>query len=464
MHIIRNHALLIIAGTGSGCGKTSITAGLISVLRKKGLSVQPFKVGPDYLDPTWLSLTASRPCINLDTWMSSPEYVTELVNNKMADADIGIIEGAMGLYDGARAISLGGSTAEIARLLNAPVILIANACGSSRSFAATVYGFVNFPDAPHFAGIIANHCGSKHHAEILSEALSSVHLPALCGAIQNNAFPPLPDRHLGLHSASTLTDTSAVIDSLSTACETSLAVDNIVYSAQSEFPVHKTERFFLPDTNHAEKKVRIAYAYDNAFHFYYQDTFDLLSARGAEFIPFSPLHDNTLPDAIDGVYLGGGYPEVYAHELSENSAMLSAIRSFADSGKVVFAECGGLIYCGKSITDLDNNTWNLSGILPIDTKMNSTLQRLGYCTIKLRNDCLLGKKGSLLRGHEFHYSSVVNKTQDISENCFDISYCNGNATISGFVKDNILASYVHLHWGSSPETAAAFISACRSTN
>jgi len=459
----KTYKLFVVAGTGSGCGKTSITCGLIGAFRNRGLTVQPFKVGPDYLDPSWLTAAASRPCVNLDTWMTSPEYVSNMVAGKMADADIGIIEGVMGLYDGAGAASADGSTAEIANLLNAPVFLIVNSHGTSRSFAASVYGFVHFPDAPRIAGIIANHCGSNRHREMLNESLLSVNLPPLIGSIGHDAFPSLPGRHLGLHSASTLTIAPEVVSKIASACETSVDIDTILNNTVSIKFTADINTTLHNQTIPGESPVRIAYAYDRAFHFYYQDTLDLLSENGAELIPFSPLNDTALPDDIDGLYLGGGYPEISAKELSENTLMLKSIKSFADSKKTIFAECGGLMYCGQSVIDIDNKKWSMTGILSFETSMTDKLQRFGYCDIELEKNCIIGNKGTRLRGHEFHYSSITSISGDLIEDAFKITYTNGRTSVCGFSKDNILASYIHLHWGNNPQTAAHFLESIRKT-
>jgi cobyrinic acid a,c-diamide synthase len=456
------YRLLVIAGTGSGTGKTSITSGLIFNLRNRGLRVQPFKVGPDFLDPSWLSVAAGRPCINIDSWMTSKEYVVRTVQQKMDNADIGIIEGVMGLYDGASAESLEGSTAEIARILNAPVILIANAHGASRSFAATVNGFVNFPDAPAFAGIIANHCGSLRHREILSTALSSINLPPLLGAIPRNSLPQLPSRHLGLTTASTEVSSEEKISQIASICEQHLEIEKVIMSGAlfNKIPVNANPE--VTKVKQDFKPIRIAYASDKAFHFYYSDNLDLLTRYGAELVSFSPITDSELPESIDGLYLGGGYPEIYASELSMNASMIKSVQSFAASGKPVYAECGGLIYLSRSIKDLNSCHWPMTGILPCETIMNTSLQTLGYCEVTIREKCIIGNQDMRLRGHEFHYSSIENSAENISENGYDIVYRNGRSKVCGYINKNILASYVHLHWGQTPEAAESFIQSCRS--
>jgi cobyrinic acid a,c-diamide synthase len=367
----------------------------------------------------------------------------------------------MGLYDGANPNGIEGSTAEIANLLHAPVILIANAHGTSRSFAATVYGFVNFPDAPGFTGIIANHCGSERHKEILSTALSGINLPPLLGTIPRNSLSQLPGRHLGLTTASTEVASEEMISQISSICEQNLEIEKILYSVSSfTYNTHETGTK-RSDTRLVGKPVRIAYALDNAFHFYYSDNLDLLTQNGAQLVPFSLISDSELPESIDGLYLGGGYPELFASQLSENNSMIKAVRSFADSNKPIYAECGGLMYLSKSIKDLGAKHWPMAGILPCKTAMNTKLQMLGYCEVKLRKNSIIGNKDMQFRGHEFHYSSIY-ETDETDENCYDISYRKGGSKICGYINKNILASYVHLHWGQTPEAAEFFIQSCRS--
>jgi cobyrinic acid a,c-diamide synthase len=460
----KHYRLIVIAGTGSGCGKTSIATGLIVAFRNRGLTVQPFKVGPDYLDPSWHTLAASRASVNLDTWMSSPEYVINLVERKMADADIGIIEGVMGLYDGASTGSLDGSTAEITRLLNAEVILVVNSHGMSRSFAAVVNGFIHFPDAPEFAGIIANHCGSENHIRLLDESLKTVNIPPLLGAIKRDSFTPLPSRHLGLFSALSTQDATDIIKNLSETCEKAISIDSILAHV---LPVSKDTT--SPDlrknspVSGQSSKVRIGIAQDNAFGFYYNDTFDLLTDAGAELIQFSPVNDRSLPDSLDGLYFGGGYPEAYAKELSLNTGMLDSMPRYSAADNVIFAECGGFMYLGNGIRDTYGHTYEMTGIFNFSTEMNTKLKRLGYCEIVTAKDTILGEEGTPIKGHEFHYSSIIDGSGEHPDNAFEVTYRNGQKSLCGYAKGNILGSYMHIHWGSNDTIVNFFLNRCRST-
>jgi cobyrinic acid a,c-diamide synthase len=457
----KNYRLIVIAATGSGTGKTSVTCGIIAYLRSLNLQVQPFKVGPDFLDPTWLSIASGRPCHNLDSWMTSGEYIIDLVDKAMQDADIGIVEGVMGLYDGASPENITGSTAEISRLLNTPVVLIGDAHGTSRSFAATMHGFVHFPDAPQIMGIIANKAGGQRHKDIITSALASCNLPPLIGTIPRNAFAPLPDRHLGLKTSYSEIDPCKRIQEIAAVCSSSLDMESLVSSLPSFH--FKKKSAWLNDCIQTGNKIRIGYAFDDAFHFYYPDNINILNKLGADLISFSLLNDAAIPENLHGLYLGGGYPEEYAVKLSENQTMLQSVRTFAQSNKPIYAECGGMMYLGRSIKDSEMQRSAMAGILPVDTEMMTRRHTLGYCDAQLLHDCILGKKGYNLKGHEFHYSYIVDEHSiEPFQNCFSVRYRNGKITNCGLTYNNILASYIHLHWGNTPEAAENFLKVCRS--
>lgn len=457
-----NHTyrLMIIAATGSGVGKTSIASGLVFSLRHKGYRVQTFKVGPDFLDPSWLEIASGKPCHSLDSWMTSPDYIVKLVHRRMRNSDIGIIEGVMGLYDGVSPDNNDGSTAAIARLLKAPVLLIANAHGAARSFAASILGFINFPDAPVFNGIIANQTGSQRHIDIIFSALSSLNLPPLLGGIPKNSLPSLPGRHLGLISASTRNDSEEKIEEIAKLCDQNLNVNELI-SSLPLFTLYENSPDATYEMNTSKKAIRIAYAYDEAFHFYYLDNLNIFEQFGAELIAFSPLHDSNLPDDIDGLYIGGGYPEEYADKLSNNQSMLHSIAQFAASKNPIYAECGGLMYLSKSIKDRNSIIWPMVGALPFETEISSRLHTLGYCEVILKDDCIIGKKGSIYKGHEFHYSCITNENLISYDPIFQVMYRNNRKLDGGYVKKNIVASYIHLHWGETPQVAEHFIKSCR---
>ncbi|WP_316346778.1 cobyrinate a,c-diamide synthase, partial [Desulfuromonas acetoxidans] len=373
---------LVIAGSHSGVGKSSLTLALVAALRQRGLTVQTFKVGPDYLDPGHLSRVSGRPCYNLDGWMCGRDYVIRLFAERSADADIAIIEGVMGLYDGSSPTNLDGSTAQIADWLQAPVALVVNSHGMARSLAALVHGYASFEPTITLAGVIANFCGSDSHATLLTEALQAANLPPLLGAVPRNALPALPSRHLGLVSATETSWNAALIQQLAAAAEQHLNLDHLLQQARNAPPLPPIPPA-PPIKVIANGTVRLAIARDAAFQFYYQDLFDALEQRGVQLVFFSPLEDKELPAGCNGLYLGGGYPEEHAEQLSSNHTMLNSIREFCNSDRPVYTECGGLMYLSQGLQE-EEIKWLFVGILPSWTRMRSRRKRLGYMEVTLQ--------------------------------------------------------------------------------
>lgn len=300
----------------------------------------------------------------------------------------------------------------------------------------------------------------KKHIDILSTALSSVNLPPLLGSIPKNSLPSLPGRHLGLISASTRDDSEEKIQQIAKLCDQYLNVNELISSLHT-FTICKKNPDTTCEFNTPEKVIRIAYAYDEAFHFYYLDNLNMLKQFGAELIAFSPLHDNSMPDNIDGLYIGGGYPEEYADKLSNNQSMLNSIAQFAASENPIYAECGGFMYLSKSIKDRNSIIWPMVGALPFETEISSKLHALGYCEVILKDDCIIGRKGSIYKGHEFHYSCITNKNKISYDTIFQHTYRSNRELDCGCIKKRIIASYIHLHWGETPQAAEHFIKSCR---
>jgi cobyrinic acid a,c-diamide synthase len=450
---------VVIAGTESGVGKTSLSVGLTRALVRRGLRVQPFKVGPDFLDPGYLSLAAGRPCYNLDGWITGRQYVTELFARANASADVAVIEGVMGMFDGASPTSSDGSTAEIAAWLDGPVVLAVNAQGVARSLAATVKGFVEFDPRISIAGVIANRIGSDHHRAWLAESLQDANLPPPVGAVPRGAFPELKSRHLGLLSADRKNIPAELIERLADGCERYLDIQAILEAARSAKPLAVTPS----ETPSAARKVRIGIPRDEAFHFYYCDNLEMMERHGAELVSFSPISDPTLPESLDGIYLGGGYPEEHAEALSSNHSMLQSVRRFAASGRPVYAECGGLMYLARELKTGEGKSYPLAGVLPTTTRMLPGLKSLGYVEIAMTEDSLWGPRGAKLRGHEFHYSELAEPFPADSgwqrvysiERRFDRP-----GEREGFQKGNVLASYVHVHFASQPRRIEYFLHNC----
>ena len=458
---------LVIAGTASGAGKTSITLGLARALARRGLRVAPFKVGPDFLDPTYLARAAGRTCYNLDGWMTGRDYVTELFARATAGADFALVEGVMGLFDGASPTTLEGSTGQIAAWLHLPVLLIVSGHGAARSVAATVKGFVEFEPSVRIAGVIANQVGGDSHRRSLAESLAAAGLPPLLGAVPRGAFPTLASRHLGLISADGDVLPDATLAALADACEQNLDIDGILDVARLPSPsaVMSSENAITAEglgSCATQNRIRIGLARDAAFHFYYPDNLQLLAAAGATLVEFSPLADSELPADLAGLYLGGGYPEVHAAQLSANRSMLESVRRFAASGKPIYAECGGMIYLGRSVRSAaDAEPVPLAGLLPIDVLLRDRLKTLGYVQVEPVGDSPFGP--GPVRGHEFHYSEIV--VDDSRAAGWNPAWSvqprrGGPARLEGFRRGNVLASYIHLHLASQQCAAERFVHLC----
>ena len=451
---------VVIAGTQSGVGKTSLTLGIVASLKRRGLRVQTFKVGPDYLDPTYLALASGRPCYNLDGWMTGKAYVRELFCRVCEDADVALIEGVMGLFDGAEPATLEGSTAEVAAWLDAPVALVVNAHGAGRSFAAAVHGFSTFAPEIRVAGVIANRCGSARHVDLLTESLASASLPPLLGAVTREALPALPSRHLGLVTADEIRFSQGVLDQLVDAMEAGVSLEKILAVARNAAPIPCPLQQGAPTA--ALPSLRLGIARDEAFHFYYPDNLQALELAGCELVSFSPLHDAALPQGLHGIYIGGGYPEEHAQALAANGGMLNAIRQFATAQHVIYAECGGLMYLSQGIETLDGVRHPLLGLLPAWTRMCERRRSLGYVEAELTCDGLWGCAGERLRGHEFHYSELTGVPVDC-ESAYALHYRRAARPVAeGFQRGSLLASYAHLHFASRPSAVSHFVKRLKS--
>ena len=466
------HPRIMVAGTASGVGKTSVTLGITAALQRRGHAVQPFKVGPDFLDPLWLSAAAQRTCYNLDGWMTGKNYVQQLFRNKAEAADIAVIEGVMGMFDGSSPASRTGSTAEVAAWLHAPVILVVDAWGIAGSIAPLVNGFATFDRDCRLVGVIANRCASPGHADLLRQALAEARLPPLIGGIPRGALPELPERHLGLIPGSENQTARQVINQLGEACEQYLDLEQLeslaAYAPDLDTPAEdrkETGKNSAATSRRSRETIRIGIARDSAFLFYYPDNLELLTAYGAELVDFSPLCDTALPGNIAGIYLGGGYPELHLETLAENRAMRQAIAEFAAAGRVIYAECGGMMYLSQGISNDTNNHCPMCGVLPCTTRMLPSLQSLGYRETETAGNTILGPRGTRLRGHEFRYSRLDTCPSPLPppwQPAYTLAPTPAAQTgYEGFRSTDILASYVHQHFGTTPEATASFVEACR---
>ncbi len=379
---------VIIAGAGSSTGKTTVTLGLMAALKKRGLNVQGFKAGPDYIDPSLHRTVTGKPSINLDTWMMPSDFLLRSFESRAAVADISIIEGVMGLHDGRRPDSPEGSTAELAAVLNVPVIIVLNAESMARTAAAIIKGLVEFDSRVNVAGIILNNIGSPNHLDILKKAISAYCPVPVLGGIPAIKDIELPSRHLGLFMG----EDGVLEDKTEKLAET--AANNVDLEKLLSVADTDIGDCSLFDAPPQKTKASIAVARDNAFCFYYDDNIEILKQLGYEIVLFSPLNDKTLPDS-DIFYFGGGYPELYAGALSENREMRNLIREKSRIGAYIYGECGGLMYLGQSLTASDGQRFPMCGCLPYDTFMKSRFQSLGYVEISPNDDYLFLKKGIL---------------------------------------------------------------------
>lgn len=447
----------LIAGSASGVGKTTVTLALTAAGVRRGLIVQPFKGGPDYLDAGHQTRIAGRASRNLDTWMLSQETNRDIVRRASRGADVLIVEGMMGLFDGKDSASGTGSSAEIAGLLQLPILLVVDAAKSARSIAAVVLGFETFDPAVPIAGVILNRVASERHFRMLEAAILSRCRTPVLGWLPREASIAIPERHLGLQTpeeqpASGL-DTQ--LNTLASLAERHLDLDRI-FALRCGLDLELSSVPVLQ----SGPQMRVGVARDAAFSFYYEDNLDLLRELGAETVCFSPLVDRSLPHALDAIYLGGGYPELHARQLSSNTSMLHAIRDFAASGRPVYAECGGMMYLTRSLTDKEGDEHDMAGVFSFAVEMTSKLVRFGYVTVEFAEDCLLGPAGTSIRGHSFHHSHILGIPE--TPGCYVVKYSlSGQRESEGFVQPgtNVLASYIHLHFRANPEVAQNLIAA-----
>ena len=388
--------------------------------------------------------------------MLSKSCNRKIFSRHTESADLAVVEGVMGLFDGYDGKSEAGSTAEMAKWLNLPVLLAVNARSMARSAAAVVHGFESFDPGLRFSGVIFNQLGSGRHLNYLKDALSGhVQMPCL-GGLPNNAEIAIPERHLGLVTLQDHPLSPDAVNRLADFIESAVDMDALL-AGFSDVHAHSEMR---PSAQPPQSgKVRIGVAMDPAFCFYYPDNLDALTAQGAELVPFSPISDSRLPGGLAGIYLGGGYPELHAEKLAANAGLRSQVLASSRQGMPIYAECGGLMYLCKELTDMDGRVHPMTGCFSFSTRMLQRLKTLGYREITLKNDTILGQAGQKIRGHEFHYSEII---VPAAVPCvYTVTSRFGESQLEeGFQVDNTLGSYIHLHFGSQPNAAAAFVRAC----
>ncbi|MBW4654937.1 MAG: cobyrinate a,c-diamide synthase [Kaiparowitsia implicata GSE-PSE-MK54-09C] len=460
---------IVIAGERSGAGKTTVTLALLAALRQHRAQVQSFKVGPDYIDPMFHTRVTGRACRNLDPVLTSERYVQQCFARHNQDADYTLVEGVMGLFDGASRVDDVGSTAHVARLLDLPVVLILNCSSLSRSVAAIAHGYRTLDPRLRFAGLVLNQVGSDRHLDLLQSALEPLGLPIL-GLLRREGAIAIPDRHLGLIPTGELPHLEPLIDRLAqlgntcfdwdallplltpTAADRQIRNTTLMGSGMNGMRSHTTH-----DSPSRLPAARIAIAQDAAFNFYYADNLDLLHELGAELLPWSPLRDGALPQGTQGLYFGGGFPEVFAAELAENHSARQVVRTAVRAGMPTYAECGGLMYLCESIVDFEQQRHPMVGALPTTATMGKRLT-LGYRQAIAYLDSPLVKTGDRLWGHEFH-RSTLDAVPDAP--LFTLQSYDGQPLgAEGWQQQQVHGSYVHVHWGDRPDLPQRFLNHC----
>lgn len=450
---------IIIAGTHSGVGKTSVSLGLMAAFRKMGLKVQAFKVGPDYIDPSYHAVATGFPSHNLDDWMIGQDETLRLYEESTKGKDISIIEGVMGLFDGFSSTDDQGSTAKIAKILKAPIILVVDAGKMARSVSAMIKGYQTLDPELNICGVILNRVGSENHLNMLKESIAHYNSIPVLGSIRKDEQVSIPERHLGLKTACENEDLKNCLDALighTTIDDEPLKIQlNTILRVAKKNSVDLSVSSFDSNEQENTHNVKIAYAYDKAFQFYYQANLDYLESRGVTLIPFSPINDSQLPEDIGGLYFGGGFPEVYADKLQKNMSMRQSIKGAVQADLPIYAECGGLIYLTQRVKGLDGKSFDMVGAIPGIIEMTERLQNFGYCENTLLEDCIVGSQGDQFRGHEFHYSFWSSEGENAA--LLVDKKRRKSSRQEGYSKGNIFASYIHCHFSSNKSIAQNFI-------
>ncbi|OUM90316.1 MAG: cobyrinic acid a,c-diamide synthase [Bacillus thermozeamaize] len=445
---------IVIAGTGSGVGKTTLTLGLMAALKKRGYTVQGFKCGPDYIDPTYHTAVTGRPSRNLDSWMFDAAVVRAILHRGSEGADISIIEGVMGFYDGKSPLDNRGSTAEISLLTESPVLLVVNCHSMARSAAAVVKGFQTLEPAVKIAGVVANQVGSKGHFRLVQQAIEQECGIPVIGYLERNGDLHMPERHLGLVPAIERGELDAFFDRLAGWVSRTVDLEQVLALADAAPLGGADTTLFQP---RREAQVQIAVARDAAFHFYYPENLELLEAYGAKLVYFSPLAGEPVPAGSAGLYIGGGFPEEFVAELAGQTQAKASVKEAIERGMPALAECGGFMYLTEAIETTDGDVHHMVGIIPGKVKMQDKLAALGYREVEGEEGNYLLPDGATAKGHEFHYS--VYEPQGDFPAAYRTTGLRGTKA-EGIQYKRLIAGYTHLHFASAPELVERWIQAC----
>ncbi|MDM7913484.1 MAG: Ni-sirohydrochlorin a,c-diamide synthase [Methanotrichaceae archaeon] len=449
---------ILLAGDRSSSGKTTIVAGLLSALRRRGLEVQSFKVAMDYIDPSYHTWITGRPCRNLDGYLMAEKAIQEIYAHAASGADVAVIEGVRGLYEGYEGDL--GSTAQIAKQLQMPVIFVVDARSITRSAAALVKGYVDYDPEVQIKGVILNKVGSERHASKARKEIERYAGVEVVGVIRRNDSMHLAMRHLGLvpvlEGKTRHEGFEERLDRIREIVEDGLDIDRILEIAREARPLPEVETDLYKE-NDLGKGIKIGVALDEAFNFYYRDNLEMMELSGAKVVPFSPVHDRALPE-VDGIYIGGGYPELYARELSENQGMLGSLETAHERDLPIYAECGGLMYLAREI-EWDGERHEMAGLVPGRTRRGS-IRVVSYVHGRLVKDCVLGPAGSPIMGHEFHHSEMI--MDEDADYAVQLKRGTGiKDGMDGVIKGNMVASYSHIHSASYRGFPRELVVACK---
>jgi cobyrinic acid a,c-diamide synthase len=460
----RGRAAILISATHSGAGKTTVTGVVMAALWRRGLSVQPFKIGPDFIDAAHHAEVCDRPSINLDTWLQGEDGVRRSFERWSADADVAVIEAMGGLFDGVDGTGR-GSPAELAKLLGVPVVVVLDVWGMTRTAAPILRGLRDFDPEVRIAGCVLNRVGSPGHAAMVVDSLPEDVRGLVVGSVAASEDLAIPERHLGIVTVQELGASVATRAQARERAGSDLDLDRIVELATTtrQAPMAPPAELPAPPSSPPRaERLRMAIAQDEAFHFYYEENLDLLRRAGFELVPFRPTADASLPPDVDIVYLGGGYPESFAAELAANQSLAGELRERVTSGLPVYAECGGFIYLGRSLTGFDGETHAMAGVLPLDFTMDREHLSIAYVTATTAADSPLGPGGTVARGQEFHQSRIVVSPTDPAEpELYELTRSDDRRSRAGLARSNVAASYVHLHLASNPVVATNLATAAR---
>ena len=436
---------LVVAGVSSSSGKTTVVTGLIGALKNKGFKVKPFKIGPDYIDTGYLSSVSGEDALNLDLWLMGKKNILPSFVDNAADSDIAVIEGVMGLFDGGDC-----STAEVSKYLKAPILLCVNSEKIGESVSAIVKGFLEFDPEVNIIGTILTKVSGTGHYELLKESIENSTQIPVCGYLLKDDNLAVKERHLGLVTVHEKDFINKFVNSAAMQVRNNFNLDLIIKKASlaPELSIDKKDTIYFKSNNKAQYNVKVAYSYDRAFNFFYHENIKIMESMGAECSPFSPIDDSYIDPDIDLLVLWGGFPEVFASDLSSNRRLINQIKGLIERGTSVYAECGGLTYLAKNFISGENKKYPMVGALPIDIKLGDKLAGFGYKEAVTRFDTILGKAGTKVRGHEFHYSFEFGKVGD-NVRPYKVKRKSGDKEsekLEGYVYKNVFASYIHLHF------------------